>query len=237
MPVKENGGLGNPVSIIQHYGGGPNKKRQAGPHVHSAVFSPDGKFLCAADLGTDTETLYAFDSNNGHLDTVPFQTIHTRPGTGPRHFIYSDNGKYAYLVTEMGGSISAYQVKRGRLKLMQELSALPDGFKGNNTSADLHISPDGTFLYMTNRGKESNSITTFKIDQRSGRLQKTGYQPTLGNFPRNFVISPGGRYLLVAHQLSNDVVVFERNSITGQLTDTGKRIAIPAPVCLKWINR
>jgi 6-phosphogluconolactonase len=165
---------------------------------------------------------------------MPFSS--TKPGAGPRHFDIHPNGKFAYLMEEMAGSVSVYRVlQKGSLELLQNISSLPADFNGIIGSADIHVSPDGKFLYCSNRG-ESNSIGIFKIDVQSGLLTWLGDQSTLGKTPRNFNFDPTGNFLLVANQNSDEIVIFKRNKETGMLTDTGKKINVPNPVCIKWIS-
>lgn len=138
---------------------------------------------------------------------------------------------------EMTGSISAYRYKgKGQLDLIQNISALPPDFIGTVGSADIHVSPDGKFLYASNRG-ESNTIAIFAINQQSGELVPVGHQSTLGKTPRNFNFDPSGNFLLAANQNSDNIVIFKRDKETGLLTDTGKKIEVGNPVCIKWINK
>ncbi len=159
----------------------------------------------------------------------------TEAGAGPRHFDFSPDGRFAYLMEEMTGSISAYSYKKGELHLLQNISALPAEFNGAIGSADIHVSPDGKFLYASNRG-ESNTIAIFKINSETGMLTVVGHQSTLGKTPRNFNFDPSGNFLLVGNQNSDEIVIFKRDKTTGLLTDTQKRIAVGKPVCIKWIN-
>lgn len=138
---------------------------------------------------------------------------------------------------EMTGSISAYRYKgKGQLDLIQNISALPPDFIGSVGSADIHVSPDGKFLYASNRG-ESNTIAIFAINQQSGELIAVGHQSTLGKTPRNFNFDPSGNFLLAANQNSDDIVIFKRDKETGLLTDTGKKIEVGNPVCVKWVSK
>ena len=232
LPVLEGGALGNP-STIKHDGKGPNAQRQEKAHVHATVFSPDGKYLFVPDLGIDQVTVYRF--NKGQLTALP--PVHTAPGSGPRHLTFSPSGKFAYLMKEMSGSVTAYSYNgKGALKDIQEISSHPADFHGTKGSADIHLSPDGKFLYASNRG-DANSLAIYKVDAITGKLTLAGFQSTLGKTPRNFTIDPTGNYLLVGHQNTDDIVVFKRNKQTGMLTDTGKRINIGSAVCLKWAER
>jgi 6-phosphogluconolactonase len=233
LPVNTDGTLGQPASI-QHAGSGPNKDRQAGPHVHCTIFSRDNKYLFASDLGIDKVMIYAFDASSGKLAPAPGKPIATDPGAGPRHLTFHPNNRYAYLIQELTGNVSSYRYANGQFTLLQTISALEPGFKGAVGSADIHTSADGRFLYASNRG-ESNNITIFRIDPASGKLSTVGYQSTMGKAPRNFSLDPGGNFLLAANQDSDEIVIFKVDKKTGLLKDTGKRISVGKPVCVKWI--
>ncbi len=231
LPIKADGSLGEAVSSVKHYGHGVNPQRQDGPHVHSTVLSPDNKYLFVQDLGLDKIIEYSFNDKTGAVTTK--DSVKLKGGSGPRHLIFHSNGKWAYLVQEMGGTVTAFDYQNGKLKNIQTISTLPPHFKQFFTSADVHISNDGKSLYASNRDS-ANNIAIYKIDQKTGKLSVVGYQSTYGKTPRNFNFDPSGNYLLVAHQNSDDVVIFKVNHQTGLLTDTGKRIDVGNPVCIKW---
>ncbi|MEJ7587073.1 MAG: lactonase family protein [Ferruginibacter sp.] len=234
-PVMADGSLDSVRQIIQDTGSGPDKNRQEGPHAHSTVLSPDDRFLFIQDLGLDKILIYHFDKTTGKLTpaTPPFTS--TFGGSGPRHLEFHPSNRYAYVVEEMTGTVSAFKYSNGRLDSLQRISALPADFRGAIGSADIHVSADGKFLYCSNRG-ESNSITIFRIDEQTGMLELAGHQSTMGKTPRNFNFDPSGNFLLVANQESDNIVIFKIDKKTGLLTDTGKRINVHSPVCIKWIN-
>ena len=234
MPVMVNGSLGKPTTV-DHKGSSVVKGRQDAPHVHSTVYSPDYHYLFVADLGMDKVMAYSFNAGNGKLTPAPDPFMQTEAGTGPRHFIFHPNGKYAYLVEELSASVSAYSYVNGKLTLLQRLSALPANYTGRKWAADIHISDDGSFLYFSNRD-ESNTIAIFSIDKKTGKLTLKAHQSVMGRVPRNFTIDPSGNYLLVANQETDNIVIFKRNSKTGLLEDTGKRIEVGKPVCLKFAD-
>jgi 6-phosphogluconolactonase len=181
---------------------------------------------------------YRFDQKKGSLTpTSPASTM-TKAGAGPRHFEFHPNRKFAYLVEELTGGISAYRysAKTGELALLQNISTLPPDYMEYSGSADIHVSPDGKFLYATNRG-ESTTVAIFSIDKKAGTLTAIGHQSTLGKTPRNFNFDPGGNFLLVANQNSDEIVVFKIDKATGLLSDTGKRFNVSRPVCIKWIKK
>lgn len=236
LPVKKDGSLDAPVSVVQHEGSGVNSERQEGPHVHCTVLSKDNNYVFITDLGIDKIMIYSFDSKKGKLSPAPTPYIETEPGTGPRHFEFHPNNKFAYLLEELSGGISVYAYKgKGQLDLLQNISALPPDYIGPVGSADIHVSTDGKFLYASNRG-ESNTIAIFSINQQNGELTLVGHQSTMGKTPRNFNFDPSGNFLLAANQNSDNIVIFKRDKATGLLTDTGKRIEVGKPVCIKWIK-
>lgn len=227
---KSDGSIAEAKQVIQHYGKGINAQRQEGPHVHMVHFSPDRKFILSNDLGTDKVYLYQYNPNAANEVLKIKDSISVKLGSGPRHLTFSNDGKFVYLLQELNGALTVFSYSNGILKKIDETTILAKDFKGTFSSADIHISPDGKFLYATNRG-EANTISIFKI-LKSGKLVSKGQMSTLGKGPRNFVIDPTGKFLLVGHQYTNDVVIFKRNLTTGALTDTGKRIALCSPVCL-----
>ena len=233
LHAKNDGTLDTVKQIIQHSGTGPNIQRQQGPHVHATVLSADNKYLYVPDLGIDKIMIYSFDKNKGALKFK--SAAASLPGNGPRHFEFAPNNKFAYLMEEMTGTVVCYKAVKGNLQMQQRISAQPKNFKGAIGSADIHVSPDGKFLYCSNRG-DANSISIFTINPTDGKLTLSGHQSTLGKTPRNFNFDPTGNFLLVANQNSDDVVIFKVNKKTGGLTDTGKKIIVGNPVCLKWVQ-
>lgn len=236
LPVDKKGYLKPLAQNIQHTGSSVDKERQQKPHVHSTVLSPNEDYLFVPDLGTDKVMIYRFNASAPKPlkpASQPFATVEA--GNGPRHFTFHPNKKFAYLIEEMGGAVSAYRYYNGQLAFIQRLATHPADYKGSIGSADIHLSPDGKFLYASNRGDE-NTITIFSVDAATGKLQLVGYQPTSGKTPRNFIIDPTGNYLLVAHQNTDNIVIFKRDRQTGLLQPTGEQIYVPKPVCLKMIS-
>jgi 6-phosphogluconolactonase len=235
-PVNQDGSLGAVKQVIQDSGSGAAASRQENPHAHSTVLSPDNKYLFIQDLGLDKIFVYRFDNRSGELQPATPAFAASVAGSGPRHFEFHPNSRWAYLIEELTGTVVAFNYSDGKLDSIQRISALPAGFKGEIGSADIHVSKDGRFVYCSNRG-ESNTIAIFSIDQATGKLKLAGHQSTLGKTPRNFNFDPSGKFLLVANQDTNDIVIFKINQDTGLLTDTGKRIKVSKPVCVKWIKR
>lgn len=193
-------------------------------------FSPDKKYILSTDLGTDAVYVYEYHPE-ATTDVLKLKTTISMPaGSGPRHLTFSKDGKKVYVLQELNGALSVYDFTNGKLNAIQETTILVKDFKGSFTGADIHISPDGQFLYASNRG-EANTISIFKI-LKNGQLQPQSVVSSLGKGPRNFAIDPSGKFLLVAHQYSNEVVVFKRDSVSGAITDSGKRLELCSPVCL-----
>ena len=234
LPVNKDGSLGEAVSF-QHYGKGPNEQRQKSPHVHGAIISPNNKTLFVTDLGIDKVMLYDFSASSGKLTPAKNPFIQTEPGAGPRLFTFHPDNKFAYSIQELSGTVVLYKHKKGKLKIKQRISTMLKDDKRFAGSADIHVSPDGKFLYASNRG-EVNSIAIFGVNKKNGKLTSIGYQSTLGKGPRNFNFDPSGNFLLVGNQNSDEVVIFKRGIETGLLTDTGNKIAVGKPVCIKWIS-
>jgi len=235
LPLSADGSLQPLAKVFEFEGTGFDTNRQNKPYLHCAVFSPDQKYLYAADLGTDQ--LYKFTVS----DTAPFLTkgnpeaYKLEPGSGPRHLTFHPNGRFAYLINELSGKVTAFHYTDGHLDPVQYIASDRSPGDGNKGNADIHVSPDGKFLYASNRAN-TNNIAIFSIDASDGKLTLVGFQPT-GLHPRNFVISPNGKYLLVANMMSNLIQVFEIDKNTGLLTeDHSKQITdIDRPVCLKFL--
>lgn len=236
FPIGAKGQLLNARQTTSHSGNSVNTERQNSPHAHAALLSSDNKMLYVTDLGTDKIMCYPFNTKNGNADVRRVTAVHTDPGSGPRHLAFHPNKKYAYVVQELTATVTLYTVKNNKLTEKQNISSNPLTYKGPAGSADIHVSPDGKFLYVSNRAL-SNTIAIFRINQKNGMLTIIGHQYTMGIKPRNFNFDPTGKYLLVANQDTDQIVIFKRDPGTGMLTDTGKRIAVPRPVCLQWISR
>lgn len=225
-----DGSLSEPKQVIQHTGKSIDATRQTSAHAHMVQFTPDKKFVICTDLGEDLIYIYNYTPASKNNVLTVKTVIKTNPGTGPRHLTFSPNGKFAYLAHEFNGSITAYSYKNGNLQKIQEISSVDKNFKGKIDAADIHVSADGKFLYESNRG-DANAINVFSIFP-TGRVAFASRTSSLGKGPRNFTIDPSGKYLLVANQNSDEVVIFNRNKTTGALTDSGQRIEVGSPVCL-----
>jgi len=233
--VNADGSLQPAAQTIDHQGYSTNFTRQSKPHVHCTVFSPDGKYVFSNDLGTDKIYQYKFDANAAvPLNEDDFSTTEVPDGSGPRHITFHPNGKYAYLINELFGTVIAYEYKDGKLIEMQNIVSDNTGGKQDKGSADIHITPDGKYLYTTNRAS-ANDITIFRVGS-TGMLTEIGHQSTMGIHPRNFAIDPTGKFLLVANRDSNNIVVFTIIKSTGFLQPANNTIQLEKPVCLKFTD-
>lgn len=231
-PILENGKIDSLAQNFQYTDGSVNKERQTKSHVHSAIFSPQNDYLFLPDLGADKIRCYQFDENKKQplIETKnPFTK--TDLEAGPRHFTFHPNQKFGYCIEEMAGAISVYQYENGTLNKIQRINTHSDKIKSGFESSDIHISPDGKFLYATNRGKENN-IAIFSID-KNGLLKNIGYQSTLGKHPRIFAIDESGKFLIATNVLTGNVVVFKRNQKTGMLKKTENKIKMDNVSCVQ----
>jgi 6-phosphogluconolactonase len=238
LPIGEDGRLGKATAFVQHEGTGSNPARQEGPHAHSINLDAANRFAVVADLGLDKVLIYHFDPEQGTLKTNHPPAVALTPGAGPRHFAFHPDGHHAYLINEMACTLTAmdYDADRGTFKVMQTISTLPEGAKGDDFStAEVQVHPSGKFLYGSNRGQ--NSIAIFAIDADSGKLTAVGHQSHHVKTPRNFGIDPTGSFLLVANQDGNSIVVFRIDPETGSLKETGVEVEVPMPVCVKMMPK
>ena len=235
FPVRKDGGLGDATAFVQHVGSGENPVRQEGPHAHWIETTPDNRFVLVADLGLDEILVYRFDANRGTLtpNDPPFTKVEA--GAGPRHVAFHPNGKVLYLIDELASTVTVFSFdpSTGTLHSLQSLSTVPSEFTGNNDTAEIHVHPNGKFLYASNRGHDS--IAVFSIDQMTGNVTLVGHVSTQGKTPRNFELDPTGTRVLVANQDSGDVVFFNIDESTGHLTATGQQLKVPFPVSLRFI--
>jgi len=236
FPIAEDGSLGQKSCFIQHSGSSVNPARQSSPHAHSLIFDEQGQRAFVPDLGIDKLMIYRTDFVGGKLLTNEVPFFKTQPGAGPRHCVFGGNYRYCYLINELDSSISvlAYNSSDGSFRELQKIPTVPEGSACDNTCADVHISPDGRFLYGSNRGH--NSIIAYAVDQKSGQLSYVDITPSGGEIPRNFTIDPTGSYALVCNQDSDNIVAFRINKETGRLSKVSET-AVPTPVCIKtyWL--
>jgi 6-phosphogluconolactonase len=230
VPVAPDGSLDAPAQVIRYNGHGQDQS-----HIHACFLSGDSRFLFVTDLGTDKVHVYPFDKNRKEpIDAAVSRLITVHPGAGPRHLTLHPNGKWAFLINEMEGSVTSFNYSKGKLSTRQTVSLLRKEYKGNAEASDIHVSPDGKFLYASLRA-EINEVVIYAIG-KNGKLKFAGRQSSMGKTPRNFVLDPSGNFLLVANQNSNEIIIFRRDHMNGLLKDTGQKISISTPLCLKFVN-
>ena len=234
LPIQRDGSLGEATDMKQYQGSSINRDRQEASHAHCIVVDPTNQFAYSCDLGADKIMIFRFDARSGKLFAGIPPWVQVKLGSGPRHLAFHSGGKFVFILNELHSTVTAFErnPEKGSLQELQTLTTLPKDFTGANTGADIHVSPNGRFLYCSNRGHDS--IAIFKIDPHSGALTVLGHESTRGTTPRNFAIDPSGAYLLVANQKSDSIVVFRLDQTTGRLTATGRSVQVPAPVCLKF---
>lgn len=231
FPLAANGKLGTRTTLVTHNGQlGPNSKRQDKPHPHSVTFSPDNRFVYVCDLGLDRIFCYRLDPAASTL-TAAGETV-TQPGSGPRHSKFSADGKFFYVINELDSTIAAYaaDATTGALTPRQSVTTLPAGFIGETICAEIRLSPNGRFVYGSNRGHDS--LAVFARDAAAGTLTSVEIVPCGGKHPRNFSLSPDGRWLLCANRNSDNLVVFKVDAATGRLTPAGQPAKVPQAVCV-----
>lgn len=236
--TQADGSLKENPQILTNEGSSINKARQEHAHAHSAVVSPDNKFLFTADLGVDKEFIYRIDAADSLSPLKPATPAYfqAEAGNGPRHFIFDTKGKFAYLVQELSGSITTFTYEDGKIEPVQTISLLPSTLNGIAGAADIHMSADGRFVYASNRA-EYNDLSIFSVDSKSGKLSFAGRSPSYGKTPRNFSIAPDGNYLVVANQKSDDIFVLPRDKRTGKLSAPVGRVEAGAPVCIRFAEK
>ena len=231
FPLRYDGSLDTISGLYAGEAGGPDLSRQKNPHMHCVYFSPDTNYIYATEFSADRILRYAVHPKENKIYPLP-DSIQLAPGSGPRHLIFSPNGKQVYVINELSGMVDVFNYSNGNLLPVE--SVVSDTLHARG-SADIHLSPDGRYLYATNR-LQGDGIAIFEVNPEDGTLTRTGYQPT-GSHPRNFNISPNGKYLLVACRDSNVIQIFARDLQSGELTDTGKDLKMSKPVCIKFANQ
>lgn len=225
--IKQNGGLQKSHQDIIHQGKSVNNNRQESPHTH--MIAKNNKEIFVPDLGIDAIVNYKLiDSNLKESYKIKMPL-----GVGPRHIVFHKSGKYGFVMNELTGEVSVLWKRKGAFYVAKSINSLPSNFVDIPSGAAIQMSPDGDFLYVSNRG--SNTITIFKFDFKIGELAIIGYQKTFGETPREFTISPNGKWLIVANQDSNNLVVFERNLVSGSLKKVSNNTEAKSVVCLQWL--
>ncbi len=233
LPIDASGQLSEASCFVQHEGSGA-LPRQRDPHAHSIHVDPTNGFVFAADLGLDQVLSYRFDAKQGKL--TPNMPAYTKlaPGAGPRHFAFHPQGGFAYVINEIDSTVTAftYDSSRGELTAFQTVPTLPKGFEGNNSTAEVQVSPNGKFLFGSNRGHDS--IVVYAINPLTGKLNYVEHESTRGKAPRNFGVDPTGKILIAANQNSNTLALYRIDPDTGALTPLGDTVECPKPVCVKF---
>jgi 6-phosphogluconolactonase len=234
FPVNADGKLASASAFVQHHGSSVNPRRQEAPHAHGIYLDQANRFAFVPDLGQDKIMIYRYDATGGTLKANDPAWASVTPGSGPRHFALEPRQRFAYVISEMACTVTAFRFdpKGGRLTEFEAVSSLPEGTKRipSYSTAEIYVHPSGKFLYGSNRGHDS--IAVFSIDRATGRLTLVQHVPTAGKTPRNFAIDPSGRFLLAANQSSDSIAVFRIDPETGRLESAGPVVAAPEPVCL-----
>jgi len=236
FPVQKDGSLGEASAFVQHRGSGPNHERQEGPHAHWIETTSDNRFAVVADLGLDKLLVYRFDASKGTLTPNDPPAADLPPSSGPRHVAFTPDKRFAYSVNELKSTVTAFSFNaaQGVLKLFQTISTLPKEFSGENDTAEIHVAPNGKFLYASNRGHDS--IAEFSIDPKTGQLAFLHTFSTQGKTPRNFELDPTGSRLLVANEDTGDIFVFRLDPSDGrEMLATDDSVNVPSPVSLRFV--
>lgn len=228
-PVQSDGSLREAATFVQHEGMSVNATRQQEPHAHCFVISPDNRYVFSADLGIDEIIGYKLKSRTSELRLNG--AAETAPGAGPRHLIFHPNGKYMYVINELLNTVSLfdYDAETGELSKRQTIATLPSDFEGVSHTADLKITPDGKYLYGTNRGHDSIACYRLSAD---GSLALLEIVPSLGKGPQNLAIAGGGKLLICANMPGNNVAVFRIDAASGKITSVGAPLEVTSPSCI-----
>ena len=238
LPVDAEGRLSPPVQLSSHPASRVNPERQLSAHVHSTVSSPDGQYVFANDLGADRVFVYRYEpkANPEHpLSAATPASVQLPPGSGPRHLLFGADGKHAYLSMEMSAQVAVFDYQAGQLTQRQRVDLAAGQPAANKAAAALHASRDGKFLYVSNRGS-ANELLVFAIDPLSGELKELQRRSVEGDHPREFSLDPSEKFVLVANQKSNQIVVIERDPQTGLLGKTVQKLPFDAPSDIKFFS-
>jgi 6-phosphogluconolactonase len=235
FPILVDGKLGEKSAFIQHTGHGTNPQRQEAAHAHSIDLSQDEHFAIVDDLGLDETLIYKFDNSNGSLTLNDPPFAKAVPGAGPRHFVFSPDGRFGYVINEIASTVVAFSFDpaNGALQPLQTISSLPKGFAKESSGAEILVGRSGKFLYASNRGNDS--IAVFAIDQQKGTLTSVEFVPTKGQSPRNFQIDPTGSLLFAGNEKSDTITAFRIDPRGGKLTLSGQPLDLSQPVCIRFV--
>jgi 6-phosphogluconolactonase len=236
LPIGADGALGVPSQVVQHKGSSINTQRQTAPHAHSIDLDGDNRFAIAADLGAERLFIYRYDPRGGGLSAGLQPAIAATPGAGPRHFAFHPKGQFGFAINELSSTITSYSWDgaRGALKTLGTVSTLPNGFRGNNSTAEIRVHPGGRFLYGSNRGHDS--LAVYEVGVGTGNLALVEHEPTRGKTPRNFTIDPTGQWLIAANQGTDALAVFRISEKNGALTPVGPLVNVGSPVSVVFLR-
>ncbi|VVP14926.1 6-phosphogluconolactonase [Pseudomonas fluorescens] len=239
LPVGADGKLQPVVQMSSHPSSRVNPERQMSAHVHSTVSAPDGRYVVSNDLGADRIFVYRFDPKANPdlpLTAAKPAAVQLPPGSGPRHLLFSADGKHAWLTMEMSAQVAVFDYRDGQLEQTQMVDLAAGQPVSDKAAAALHASADDKFLYVSNRGT-ANQVLVFAIDPATGHLKELQRRSVEGDHPREFSLDPSGKFLLIANQKSNQIVVVERDAKTGLLGKTVQKLPMDAPSDLKFLVR
>lgn len=234
FPVKRNGQVGEAVQVITHYGHSIHLPQQSEAHVHCTLPSPDNKYILVADLGMDKIFTYHFNDKTGKLTAAHTPYVDVKPGSGPRHLLFSRDARYIYSIHELGDMITVFKNDQGKLSEEQIISTAPPGYEKRNWAAEIHFSADGKYLYASNRD-DLNDMVVFTVNRQNGKLTYLDRYATGGKTLRYFMISPDGKYVLIGQRNGSDILLYQRNRETGLLTPLRQRIPVADAVCMEMI--
>lgn len=233
--ILPDGSFGERTAFVQHTGSSIHPQRQTRPYAHAIITDPGNRFALVPDLGVDKVFIYRFDEKTGSLTPNDPPHAAVKPGSGPRHVRFHPNGKWVYVINEIGSTVNVFEWygQKGSLTETQSVSTLPADFAGTSTCAELEVHPHGKFVYATNRGHDS--VAVFSIDQASGKLSPIQHIPSAGRTPRNFAFDPTAKWIVLTNHGSDNAVVFAVDPETGRLSQKGDPISVPYPFCQRFL--
>jgi 6-phosphogluconolactonase len=232
--LEDDGTIGDSLQTM-YFTGSSITQRQKQSHLHAILVHRGNRYAYSADLGTDKVYIFEIDAATGMLEPAAVPWVEAVPGSGPRHMAFNREGTMFYLAEELSSTVGVFSISSedGSLTPLQRLPTLPEDFDGQSTVADIHLTPDGELLFVSNRGH--NSLAVFRV-QDDGTLEVAGHEPVQGDHPRNFMVDPKGEWVLVANRNTNNINQFELVEGAEPLQFTGTTLDVPAAICLKWLR-